>query len=191
MTGAFKAALTLSVGIHAGVFVGWPTTATVEFDVERASASFEIRLVAPPTTTMPAAAQPVSAQPIAQVEPEPAPIVQHVQEPGPVPETVVLPESQGALGEVLPGYLRNPAPRYPLWARQRGEAGLVMLNVEVLPSGRCGRLTVRSSSGFRLLDEAAEAAVKRWQFKPARREGQPVGVWVEIPIRFQLVDVGG
>lgn len=186
MTGTLKTALGLSLGIHAGAFIGWPTTSLVEFDVERAPTSLEIRLVAPrePRSTPHAMSEPSVVEPAPQ---SPGPVI---QEPDLVPETLVMPDVQGALREVLPSYLRNPAPRYPLLARQRGEEGTVVLKAEVLPSGRCGRLEVQSSSGSALLDASATHAVRQWQFQPARRGGAPVALWVEIPITFQLIDAG-
>ncbi|MBI4355560.1 MAG: TonB family protein [Candidatus Omnitrophica bacterium] len=187
MTGALRTALALSVGIHAGAFLGWPIATSVEFDVERAPTSLEIRLVAPRAT--PVSPHTVTERPVATVQPEPAADV--TPEPEPVPVTIVAPESQGALGEVLPGYLRNPAPVYPMLARQRGEEGTVLLRVQVLPTGRCGQVVVLSSSGSALLDAAAVQAVQQWQFKPARRGAATVAVWVEIPIIFQLIDAGG
>lgn len=188
MTSTLKTALSFSVGIHAGLLFAWPTT-TVEFDVERAPSSLEILLVAPRATPTVEPNQPLAQAPIPETSESPVPEV--LPEPEPVLHTIVTPESRGALSEVLPGYLRNPAPTYPLLARQRGEEGLVVLFAEVLPTGHCGQLTIRSSSGFSLLDEAALKAVQRWQFKPARRGGEPVVVWVEIPIRFQLIEAGG
>lgn len=184
MSNSLRMALACSIGIHAGVFFGWPATSPVVFDVERAPTSLEILLVAP--RAAPLSPQTVAALPAVEVAPEALPDVQ--QEPEPAPQTIVTPESQGALSEILPGYLRNPAPRYPLQARRRGEEGAVVLRAEVLPTGRCGRLDVRSSSGFASLDEAAMSAVKRWQFKPAARGRAPVAVWVEIPVTFQLVE---
>lgn len=185
MTDPLRAALALSIGIHASVFVGWPLTTTVAFDVERAPTSLEIHLVAPRAT-------PVShtVLPLPPLNEQLVSSQEEPQEPDPIAETVVVPESHGALGDVLPAYLRNPAPAYPFLSRQLGEAGTVRLRVEVLPTGRCGRLTV-TSSGFARLDAAASAAVRQWQFKPAQRGGQAVVVWVDIPVRFQLIDTGG
>lgn len=175
MTNTLKTALSLSLGIHAGLLSAWPTTTTVALDVERAPTSLDILLVAPRATPT--------------VQPNP-PLVEApgLPEPEPVAQPIVTPESRGALSDVLPGYLRNPAPVYPFLARQRGEEGLVVLSAEVLPTGRCGQLSVLSSSGARLLDEAALKAVRRWQFKPATRGGHSVAVRVEIPVRFQLVE---
>ena len=178
MTSALKTALSLSVGIHAAVLVAWPTT-SVEFDVERAPTSLEIVLVASRATPT------VTVQPADMPEPTIPDVI-----PEPAPQPLVTPESRGALSEVLPGYLRNPAPVYPLLARQRGEEGTVLLRVEVLPTGRCGQLDVGVSSGSALLDATAVKAVAHWQFKPAMRGGTPVAVQVEIPVTFQLIDAG-
>jgi len=187
MTGTFKTALGVSLGIHSGMFLGWPTTNPVQFDVERAPTSLEIRLVAPrETRSIPTA----TAEP-SIVEAPPETTADAVQEPDPVPQTIVTPEVHGALREVLPSYLRNPAPRYPLLARQRGEEGTVVVKAQVLPTGRCGRLEVQSSSGSALLDASATHAVRQWQFQPAKRGGAPVALWVEIPITFELIDAGG
>ena len=185
MTGTLKGALAFSVGLHTSLLLGWPATLPVAFDVERAPTSLEIRLVAPREA-------PVIPQPVIALETErpSAVVVEAKPPPEPALETLVVPESQGALSEVLPGYLRNPAPVYPLLARQRGEEGTVLLRVEVLPTGRCGQLDVGVSSGSALLDAAAVKAVAQWQFKPALRGGTPVAVQVEIPVTFQLIDAG-
>ncbi|AGA34383.1 Ferric siderophore transport system, periplasmic binding protein TonB [Thioalkalivibrio nitratireducens DSM 14787] len=85
-------------------------------------------------------------------------------------------------------YLNNPEPVYPAAARSRGMEGLVLLEVEVGADGRVLSVTVHSGSGFRVLDAAAQDAVRRWHFEPARREGRPVVATVEVPIRFRLAD---
>jgi protein TonB len=36
------------------------------------------------------------------------------------------------------------------------------------------------------LDERAIAAVRQWRFAPARRQGQPVDVIVEVAVEFTL-----
>ena len=87
-----------------------------------------------------------------------------------------------------PDYLRNPPPIYPRTARERSEEGTVLVEVEVLASGRCGGIRVLASSGHVALDEAAVRAVRQWVFRPARRFNQPVPFVVEIPITFQLID---
>jgi periplasmic protein TonB len=80
----------------------------------------------------------------------------------------------------------NPAPEYPYAARLRGEYGRVLLRVEVLASGDAGKVLVERSSGYDILDQAAVDSVKRWRFRPARRNGEPVTASVRVPIRFAL-----
>jgi len=47
-------------------------------------------------------------------------------------------------------------------------------------------VTVEESSGVASLDDAAAAAVRRWRFRPARRNGTPVRATVQVPVRFAL-----
>ena len=34
--------------------------------------------------------------------------------------------------------------------------------------------------------DAAEDAVRRWRFEPARRSDDPVAMWVRLPVEFRL-----
>lgn len=180
MTSELKWAISLSVGVHTALLAGLPVDGRVAFDVERAPTSLELVVVAPPARSLP---EPSPAAP------EPSVVVP--EEPDPAPQTLIAPEQRGVLTEVLPQYLRNPAPVYPHLARERGEEGTVVLDVEVSSSGRCGALRVLESSGHAILDEAAARAVRGWQFKPAARWGRAIAVWVEIPITFRLLDARG
>ena len=83
-------------------------------------------------------------------------------------------------------YLRNPAPDYPAFAQDQGWEGRVVLRVHVLANGTPDSVDVRTSSGRRLLDNAAVAAVKRWTFVPAKRGDEAVDGWVNVPIDFKL-----
>lgn len=84
------------------------------------------------------------------------------------------------------GYLSNPKPAYPALSRRLREQGLVRLRVHVTEEGRANEITLQESSGFDRLDKAALDAVKRWQFRPARRSGTPVAGWVLVPLKFEL-----
>lgn len=83
-------------------------------------------------------------------------------------------------------YLHNPAPVYPAMARRMGEEGRVMLRVFVEASGRPAQIDLHGSSGSPRLDAAAQEAVGRWRFVPARRGDEAVGAWVMVPIVFNL-----
>lgn len=183
MTSEFRLGLGLSVGLHVALLAGWPGgMEPVAFDVERGPTSVELYFVKP------AAPAPVETSVAPPQEPVPA-VAEPAQEPP--PQSVVTEEHRGAEVEVLPGYLRNPPPVYPRSARERGQEGTVVLEVEVLASGRCGTVNVLRSSGSRLLDDAAVLAVRGWVFRPARRWREPVPFWVEIPVTFRLVDAEG
>lgn len=83
-------------------------------------------------------------------------------------------------------YLDNPKPLYPHASRRLGEEGKVVLRVFVSADGDAKRVEVKHSSGFQRLDQAAEAAVSRWRFVPAKRGEQAVTAWVVVPIVFSL-----
>ncbi len=80
----------------------------------------------------------------------------------------------------------RPAPEYPSRAVARELQGRVVLLVEVLPSGEVGRIDVKQSSGYSILDRAAINAVGQWHFRPAFARGQPVRSIVEVPFSFKL-----
>lgn len=86
--------------------------------------------------------------------------------------------------EELPDAAKRVPPTYPEAARKAGVHGLVVVQALV---GRDGRVqdarVVWSVPG---LDAAALEAVRQWEFKPARAKGEPVAVWVAVPIKFSL-----
>jgi len=85
-----------------------------------------------------------------------------------------------------PRYGENSLPAYPLLARRRGYAGVVVLSAEILTDGSVGRVEMKKPSGYELLDRAALAAVRGWKFSPGKRMGIPVTMWVDVPVRFEL-----
>lgn len=196
MTAELKLAWRMSLGVHAAALLGLPFSHSVTFDVERAPTSMEIVLVAPKAPIVAVAPEPTppsepprEAEAIAPEPPTPEP--ETLRAYGPIgPEAVARRAEQrqrGALADVLPDYLRNPPPTYPLRARQLGQEGSLVLDVEVLPSGRCGQVRMAQSSGHTLLDEASVRAVRQWQFKSGRPL-VPRAIWVEIPITFRLTE---
>jgi protein TonB len=79
-------------------------------------------------------------------------------------------------------------PEYPEAAIRDRAQGTTVLSVEVLSTGRVGRVVVKRSAGHRALDRAAIDAVRQWQFEPARRGPTPVTVWATLPVNFELTD---
>jgi len=118
----------------------------------------------------PAPATPVAVAPVLPASP-PSP-------PAPAAET----------RPSIPAYAHNPAPEYPQSARWEGEEGTVLLRVLVNVSGLPEKIAVARRSGYTSLDRAAEQAVQHWRFTPGTRDGRPVAMQVEVPIRFRLTD---
>ena len=98
--------------------------------------------------------------------------------------------SGSAAGEAVrlavPVPAENRPPDYPELARRRGWEGTVLLAVRVGVDGRVDQAEVRSGSSYRLLDEAALRAVRRWRFQPGTRDGEPEAMEVPVPVHFVL-----
>lgn len=86
--------------------------------------------------------------------------------------------------EELPEPIVRVPPSYPDAARIAGVDGTVMVQAFVCA---CGEVSdVRVVNSIPLLDQAAVEAVRQWLFKPALTDGEPVAVWVGIPVKFSL-----
>ncbi|HYA86150.1 MAG TPA: energy transducer TonB [Nitrospirota bacterium] len=85
-------------------------------------------------------------------------------------------------------YLKNPKPQYPLIARRMKLEGTVILQVLVSSEGKPEIVRLGKSSGSSVLDQAALTAVQGWSFIPARQGNDPISAWVDVPLRFRLVD---
>lgn len=109
---------------------------------------------------------------------------------GPAPTAPAPPAAAAPVAETAPmgnaAYLHNPAPDYPPVAQDQGWEGHVLLRVHVLANGKPDSVDIRTSSGRKMLDEAALAAVRRWSFVPAKRGEETVDGWVNVPIDFKL-----
>jgi protein TonB len=83
-------------------------------------------------------------------------------------------------------YAVNPKPVYPDIAKNRGWQGTVLLKVRVTTDGRSDEVILHSSSGYKILDTSAIAAVEKWQFFPAKQGNTPIVSTVIVPIVFSL-----
>jgi periplasmic protein TonB len=84
-----------------------------------------------------------------------------------------------------PRGLYTPDPEYSEEARKAKYQGTVMLWLIVGPDGRPRDIKVARSLGMGL-DEKAVEAVKTWKFDPARKDGQPVAVQINVEVNFRL-----
>lgn len=141
------------------------------------------KLQTPPPTPQvqrqePPAPQPTSINTTSAVTipvPPPAPPAPIVHEP----ETITPPVGYA-------GYLHNPPPAYPAAAIRLGMEGKVILKVLVQANGKAATVEVKTSSGKKMLDEAAIAAVQGWVFSPAKRGQTPIEGWATVPVEFKL-----
>jgi periplasmic protein TonB len=88
-------------------------------------------------------------------------------------------------GVSAPRALYSPEPEYSDEARKVKHQGTVVLFVIVGPDGRPHEMRVSRSLGFGL-DEKALEAVKQWRFEPAKKDGRPVAVQINIEVNFRL-----
>ena len=77
-------------------------------------------------------------------------------------------------------------PLYPPQSRRLGEHGSGVFKVLVGENGRPVEVSVVQSSGFARLDQAAMDAIRRWVFKPAVQNSQPVRSWTKVQVTFRL-----
>ena len=84
-----------------------------------------------------------------------------------------------------PRTIYAPDPEYSEEARRAKFQGTVVLWMIVGPDGRPRDLRVLRSVGMGL-DEKALAAVHTWRFEPARKDGQPVAVQINVEVSFRL-----
>lgn len=188
----------LVLALHAAVLYAIARTAptsspqlSVPLTVSFATAAEPLRAIpknAPPKPKSPPVKPRTAApapQPAPITQPDPAPVQDMAPAPdtartdAPAPPSVSMPRFDAA-------YLNNPAPAYPPLSRRLGEEGRVLLRVFVDSGGRAREVRIQSASGYARLDRAAQEAVARWRFVPARRGEDAVGAWVLVPISFTL-----
>jgi protein TonB len=153
----------------------------------------------PPAKPTPAAAPAKTSEPTSKPEP---PVQEAAAETQPVPPgaqqalTVTLsgtdsPSEARAWGNrVIPAkadaVFHNRPPEYPPEAVMNGEQGTVVLIIHVSPAGSTASIDVARSSGYVLLDRAAQEAVMRWRFLPAVKDGQAVASDMRMEFVFDF-----
>jgi TonB family protein len=89
-------------------------------------------------------------------------------------------------GVTRPVVLEKEEPQYSEQARDAKIEGTVVLSIVVETDGRVYDIAVERGLE-ETLDDNAIAAVKRWVFKPAEKDGKPVAVAARIEINFRLL----
>ena len=93
----------------------------------------------------------------------------------------------GEAGFTAPVVAKLVRPKYPAAAQKAKIEGVVRLECIVKTDGRVGDVRVTQSLDriFGLDDEAIKA-VKKWTFKPGRRNDRPIPVIIPVTVTFSV-----
>jgi periplasmic protein TonB len=89
-------------------------------------------------------------------------------------------------GVTPPQLIYKVDPEFSEEARKAKHQGVVVLTIEVDPSGKVRNVHVRQSLGLGL-DEKAIEAVTHWRFRAAILDGKPVTTEAVVQVNFQLL----
>lgn len=88
---------------------------------------------------------------------------------------------------IPPKLVSYSRPLYTSDARRRGIEGMVTVQAQFDLDGSFKVLRIVKGLGYGL-DESALAALKKWRFTPAYRDGRIVSVVTQIDVNFSLFD---
>jgi TonB family protein len=71
------------------------------------------------------------------------------------------------------------------FAQANGVAGMAVYHTVVGPDGKAGEIAIRQPIGFGL-DENAVAAIRKANFQPAIKDGNPVPVLLDLVVQFRI-----
>ena len=83
------------------------------------------------------------------------------------------------------GRIQMSPPPYPKAAADAGISGKVVLIIDVAADGTVANVQVERSEPAGVFDANALATVRKWLFKPATKDGKPVGGRIRVPIEFR------
>ena len=77
---------------------------------------------------------------------------------------------------------------YPEEAKKSALEGIVYIKARVAKDGTVAEAMVdpQHPGSVALLETAALDAVRQWTFTPAKFKGEPVDVWIVVPVNFKL-----
>ncbi len=132
-----------------------------------------------PTATLAAAPAPSLAAP-----PPPPPAAAPAP---PLPTDVASTEAASPpRGSTPPRLLARPQPSYPTIAQRMRKEATVVIRVLVDERGHVIQAELKGDPAGFGFDQSALQAARGARFAPAIEDGQPVKMWVDLPIHFQL-----
>ena len=100
-----------------------------------------------------------------------------------------MPAAQAPAAPVIPAvadFSSCAKPHYPKESLTLGHQGTVTLGFKISADGKVEESTLKRSSGFPLLDEAAREAIAKCRFRPATQAGKPVPAWMQMQYVWTL-----
>lgn len=161
-----------------------PTPPPAPAEVPAGAQSVIAAAKAAPPASKPAPAAPVAAR----VDSTPAPAAAPTSASAPpataaasaaAPSAAATSAAPATVVETPAEVLTRVPPVYPKGA---DVWGIVLVSAYVDTLGNVTQTRIERS--IRELDTAALAAVRKYRFKPATRDGQPTSGWVSVPVRF-------
>ena len=151
----------------------------------------EVRTPPPPRPVAIRTPAPAPAAPTGVIEPQPpAPPLAPPAPPAPPTPPSPPPAPPAAPAVQLPSsnadYLNNPKPVYPAMSKRLGEQGKTIIRVLIGVDGLPKSASIRESSGYERLDEAARTAVMSWRYVPGKRNGVVEPMEFNVPINWVL-----
>jgi protein TonB len=95
---------------------------------------------------------------------------------------VSLPAAEGMEPPVP---VRTVAPKFPDEMRRSGNSGIVTVSVLIDEKGNVTDPKIVKASNDAFSEPALEA-LKKWKFKPAKKDGEAVSIRVNIPVQFNI-----
>lgn len=75
--------------------------------------------------------------------------------------------------------------KYPSKAKQEGIEAILKAQVLVTKTGKVDQISFDENYGYGF-EEAARQALRRVEFRAGTRNGEPISMFITIPIKFQL-----
>ncbi|MGA9916514.1 MAG: energy transducer TonB [Paraburkholderia sp.] len=141
----------------------------------------------PTPTPLPVTAAP-SPTPVAAAEPTPAPAA-----PAAPPAQAAPAVGRPTMDITAPKNVSHiecsmVTPDYPALSKRRGETGTAYVTFVIGPTGKVESISLKKSSGFSRLDDAAIAAAHASSCQPYLENGQPIRATATQPYNFNLND---
>ena len=83
--------------------------------------------------------------------------------------------------------VEQPFPTYPEKMRKSRKEGLVTIRYVVGKDGKVSEVTILDADAEPAFNEATLEAIRKWRFRPYKKDGKPIEVVHELSVFFTLV----